>query len=71
MADISLEFIAQKLDQVLIEQRRTRDDLRFLRQEFSLMREQVRIQGGELARLSDTIAMDVLERLRKLEEPSQ
>jgi hypothetical protein len=71
MADISLEFIAQKLDQVLIEQRRTRDDLRYLRQEFSLMREQVRIQGGELVRLSDTIAMDVLERLRKLEEPSQ
>ena len=42
-------------------------EMRMLRNDFSLLREQVHLQGGEIARLADTVRMDVLDRLQKLE----
>jgi hypothetical protein len=45
-----------------------RFDLRSLRDELGLLREQVRIQATTLARLDDTITMNVLDRLQVLEE---
>jgi len=44
-----------------------RDELSGIRTELTLHREQIRIQGTAIARLNDTITMDVLDRLRTLE----
>ena len=44
-----------------------RDELSGIRTELTLHRDQIRIQGTAIARLNDTITMDVLERLRALE----
>ena len=44
-----------------------RDELSGIRNELTLHREQLRIQGTAIARLNDTITMDILDRLRTLE----
>jgi hypothetical protein len=76
--EITLEFIARQLDRVLSEQRGLRldlrllrDDLHSLRDEFGLLREQVRIQGTRIARLDETLTMNVLDRLQALEDGSR
>jgi hypothetical protein len=66
--EITLVFIARQLERVLAEQRGMRLDLRSLRDEFGLLREQVRIQGTTIARLDDTLTMNVLDRLQALED---
>jgi hypothetical protein len=73
--EITLPFIARQLERMLTEQRgmrldlrSLRDDLHSLRDEFGLLREQVRIQATTLARLNDTITMNVLDRLQALED---
>jgi hypothetical protein len=66
--EITLAFIARQLERMLTEQRGMRLDLRSLRDELGLLREQVRIQATTLARLDDTITMNVLDRLQVLEE---
>jgi hypothetical protein len=58
--DITLAFIGRQLERVLAEQRDARLEQRFIREE-------LRNIAASLARLEDTIAMDVLERIRKLE----
>ena len=63
MTEVSLEFIAQQIERVLAEQRQQRKDMHFLREEVRLMR-------GQIARIEDTITMDILDRLRALETRS-
>lgn len=58
--EITLEFIARQLERVLAEQRDGGTEQRFIREE-------LRSMATTLARLEDTITMDVLERIRKLE----
>jgi hypothetical protein len=58
--DITLAFIGRQLERVLAEQRDARLEQRFIREE-------LRNIGLSLARLEDSIALDVLERIRKLE----
>jgi hypothetical protein len=75
--DINLEFIARQLDRVLNEQRdmRTllgalssiRDEQHAQRTELQLLREQVRLARADIARIEDTLTMNVLDRLRALE----
>jgi hypothetical protein len=60
MTEPDLAFISRQLERVLLE-------LRHVRNEMRLLRDQVQIQGGAIERLDDTIRMDVLERLRQLE----
>lgn len=60
MTEVSLEFIAHQLEQVLSEQRQQRKDVHFLREE-------VRVMRGQIARIEDSITMDILDRLRALE----
>jgi hypothetical protein len=60
MTEPDLAFISRQLERVLLE-------LRHMRNEMRLLRDQVQIQGGAIERLDDTIRMDVLERLRQLE----
>lgn len=74
MADVDLTFLAEQMARMLSEQRAVRDelrglrlDLRSVRDELGLLREQVRIEGAAVARLDDTISMNVLDRLRRLE----
>jgi hypothetical protein len=70
MAEPDLNFIARQNERILIELRGLRGDVRALqsmREEFALLREQVRIQGGIIERLDDTIRHDVLDRLQQLE----
>jgi hypothetical protein len=77
MTEVSLEFIAQQIERVLAEQRHMRnqiagihDQLTMLpgiRDELTLQREQLRIHSSAIARLNDTITMDILDRLRTLE----
>jgi hypothetical protein len=70
MPDVTLEFIARQLERVLAEQRDMRTQLAVLpnlRDEIGLLREQVRIQGNAINRLTDTLSFNVLDRLRKLE----
>jgi len=64
MTEVSLEFIAQQLERVLAEQRIIRNQLA---RELTLQREQLRNQGSTIARLNDTVTMDILDRLRTLE----
>ena len=59
--EITLAFIARQLERVLAEQRDARTEQRFIREE-------LRAMASTLARLEDTISMDVLERIRKLEK---
>lgn len=62
MADeITLAFISRQLERLLSEQRDTRTEQRFIREE-------LRSMAVTLARLEDTIAMDILDRVRKLEQ---
>lgn len=78
MPDPDLNFIAQQLANVLAEQRgiraelatlpAIRDELTSLRGEIGLVREEVRLVRGAVARLDDTIRMNVLPRLQALEE---
>jgi hypothetical protein len=68
MAEITLDFLGQQMARVLAGQREMRLDLRSLRDEFGLLREQVRIQAATIARLDDTITMNVLDRLQALED---
>jgi hypothetical protein len=58
--DITLAFIGRQLERVLAEQRDARLEQRFIREE-------LRSMVLSLARLEDTIALDVLDRIRKLE----
>jgi hypothetical protein len=44
-----------------------RDELSGIRNELTLHREQLRIQGTAIGRLNDTVTMDILDRLRTLE----
>jgi len=44
-----------------------RDELSGIRNELTLQREQIRILGTAIARLNDTVTMDILDRLRALE----
>jgi hypothetical protein len=77
MIEVSLEFIAQQLDRVLAEQRIVQNHLAgvhdqlttlpSIRDELTLQREMLRIHGSAIARLNDTITMDILDRLRTLE----
>lgn len=60
MIDIDLNFISKQLERVLAEQRYFRTDVQ-------LLREEVRLVRGQLARIEDTISMDILDRLRTLE----
>jgi hypothetical protein len=62
--EITLAFIARQLERMLTEQRGMRLDLRSLRDEFALLREQVRIQATTLARLDEraTVETSALER---------
>jgi hypothetical protein len=68
MVEITLDFLGQQIARVLAGQREMRLDLRSLRDEFGLLREQVRIQAATIARLDDTLTMNVLDRLRALED---
>lgn len=61
MAEITNEFIARQIERVLTEQRDARTEQRFIREE-------LRSLAASLARLEDTISMDLLDRIRKLEE---
>jgi uncharacterized membrane-anchored protein YhcB (DUF1043 family) len=77
MTEVSLEFIAQQLERVLVKQRLMRNQiagihdqlttLSSIRDELTLQREQLRMHGSTIARLNDTITMDILDRLRALE----
>jgi hypothetical protein len=58
--DITLAFIGRQLERVLAEQRDARLEQRFVREE-------LRSIGLSLSRLEDSVALDVLERIRKLE----
>lgn len=78
MPDVDLTFLAEQMARMLSEQRAVRDelrglrlDLRSVRDELGLLREQVRIEGAAVARLDDTISMNVLDRLRRLETSEQ
>lgn len=75
MAEPDFNLILRQYERILVELRTIRDeqrgmrlDLRSLRDEFGLLREQVRIQGAGITRLEDTMTMNVLERIQKLEE---
>ena len=80
MTEINLEFIAHQLERMQSEQRIMRNQLAgihdqltvlsSIRDELTLQREQIRIQGSAIARLNDTITMDILDRLRTLETRS-
>jgi hypothetical protein len=75
--EVNLEFIAHQLDRVLTEQRHMRNQLAgihdqltvlpSIRDELTLQREQLRMHGSAIARLNDTVTMDILDRLRTLE----
>jgi hypothetical protein len=77
VTEVSLEFIAQQVERVLAEQRIMRNQiagvhdqlttLPSIRDELSLQREQLRMHGSTIARLNDTVTMDILDRLRALE----
>lgn len=77
MTDVSLEFIAQQLDRMQSELRIMRNQLAgvhnqlttlpSIRDELTLQREQLRMHGSAIARLNDTVTMDILDRLRALE----
>jgi len=67
MTEVSLEFIAQQIERVLTEQRLMRNQLANVHDELALQREQLRMHGSAIARLNDTITMDILDRLRTLE----
>jgi prefoldin subunit 5 len=58
-----LDTIASQLDRILAELRVLRDEVRVLRS----MRDEVRSTRNTLARMEDSITMDVLDRLRALE----
>lgn len=60
MTDIDLNFISRQLERVLAGQRDLRSDMQ-------LLREEVRLIRNQLARIEDTVFMDVLDRLRMLE----
>ena len=78
MPEVSLEFIAHQIDRVLAEQRIMRNQLAgvhdqlttlpSIRDELTLQREQLRMHGSTIARLNDTVTMDILDRLRRLED---
>ena len=80
MTEVNLEFIAQQIERMQSEQRIMRNQLAgihdqltvlsSIRDELTLQREQIRIQGSAIARLNDTITMDILDRLRTLETRS-
>ena len=61
MPEVTNEFLARQLERVLSEQRDQRTEQRFIREELRMIQ-------VTLARLEDTISMDLLERIRKLEE---
>jgi hypothetical protein len=44
-----------------------RDELALMRWELQVLREQVRLQRADIARLDDTLSNNVLQRLRALE----
>lgn len=70
MPEPDLNFIARQLASVLSEMRAIRDEvraLRSIRDEMGLLREEVRIATSEVRRLSDTVSMNVLDRLQALE----
>jgi hypothetical protein len=56
----SLTFISKQLEQVLSEQRQQRKDM-------YLMRDEMRLMRGQIARIEDAITMDIMDRLRALE----
>jgi DNA-binding Xre family transcriptional regulator len=64
VTEVSLEFIAQQIERLLAEQRITQNQLA---RELTLQREQLRMHGSAIARLNDTITMNILDRLRTLE----
>jgi hypothetical protein len=74
---VSLEFIAQQLERLQSELRIVRNQLAgvhdqlttlpSIRDELTLQREQLRMHGSAIARLNDTVTMDILDRLRTLE----
>jgi hypothetical protein len=78
MADPDLAFISRQIERVLNEQRSMREQLSVLstireeqnlmRGEIQLLREQIRVMHSQLARMNDTITMDVMERLSRLEQ---
>jgi polyhydroxyalkanoate synthesis regulator phasin len=61
MTEPSLTFISKQMEQMLSEQRQQRKDL-------YLLREEVRMMRGQIARLEDAITMDIMDRLRALEK---
>ena len=77
MPDVSLDFIAQQLERMQSELRIMRNQLSgvhdqlttlpSIRDELTLQREQLRMHGSTIARLNDTVTMDILDRLRTLE----
>jgi len=60
MAEIDLTFISKQLERV-------QDELRYLRTDVQLLREESRLTRGQLSRLEDTITMDIMDRIRALE----
>jgi hypothetical protein len=60
MTEADLGFIARQLERLLTQGREARTEMRLLRGEMQIVR-------SSLSRLEDTIAMDVLDRLRALE----
>jgi hypothetical protein len=78
MTEVDLNFLAHQLERALAEQRIMRNQLASvhdqlttlpsIRDELTLQREQLRMHGSTIARLNDTVTMDILDRLRKLED---
>jgi hypothetical protein len=77
MPEPDLTLIARTLERLLGEMRTMReqlaalpslrDEVRLLREEGHLLREEVRLARADIARLDDTVRMNVLERLQALE----
>ena len=61
MTEYTLEWIGQHIVQLQADIRSLRDDIHLLRGEVHLAR-------GDVARIQDTISMDIIERIRALED---
>ena len=71
MADVDLNLIAHQYERILRELR----DIRTMLASLPSLRDEVRLQGellrqtrADIARLDDSLTMNVLDRLQKLEE---
>jgi hypothetical protein len=61
MTEPDLAFIARQIERVLSEQREIRQDL-------SLLREELRVLSSRVGRMADTVHHDMLDRIRRLED---